>query len=98
MPFYTSTHFLCRPGVRDMLIDHPDKYPFEVFSEYYSQNVSVNWCFDDNDTVAQEDGFSVLHSIFEKHIRNLENWTVSREFESRFPEMSPIIFKRDEPE
>ncbi|KAH7371129.1 hypothetical protein BKA66DRAFT_190383 [Pyrenochaeta sp. MPI-SDFR-AT-0127] len=82
------------PGIRDLLIEYPEKYPFEIFSEYYSQNVTVNWHFDESDAVAHEDGNVVLHSIFEKHIRNLANWTVSHEFESRFPEMSHIIFAR----
>lgn len=89
-----TTHSLLRPGVRDMLIEYPEKYPFELFSEYYSQNVSVNWRFDDTDAIAHEDGSVVLHSIFEKHIQNIDSWTVQPEFERKFPEMSHIIFAR----
>ncbi|KAJ8116180.1 hypothetical protein OPT61_g2333 [Boeremia exigua] len=80
------------PGVRDLLIRHPDVYIFEDFSEYYSQNVTVNWKFDDSDAVAHVKGNVVLHSIFEKHVRKLENWTVSGSFQRRFPEMVPFIF------
>ncbi|KAM5352826.1 hypothetical protein ACJ41O_005548 [Fusarium nematophilum] len=83
------------PGVRDILIENPDEYPFQLFSDYYSQNVTVNWKFDGLDAVSNLDGEGVLHSIFEKHIRNLKNWTVSREFEARFPSMTTAIYSRD---
>ncbi|KAH7083506.1 hypothetical protein BKA63DRAFT_154158 [Paraphoma chrysanthemicola] len=83
------------PGVRDLLIRHSDRYPFEDFSDYYSQNVTVNWNFDDNDALVHEKGNVVLHSIFEKHVQKLENWTVSSNFQARFPEMSHFICGED---
>jgi hypothetical protein len=63
-----------------MLIENPDDHPFELFSQYYSQNVSVNWQFDSLDAISDVDNEVVLHSIFEKHIRNLKNWTVTTDF------------------
>ncbi|KAH7371114.1 hypothetical protein BKA66DRAFT_573072 [Pyrenochaeta sp. MPI-SDFR-AT-0127] len=85
------------PGVRDILIENPSEYPFEPFSKYYSQNVTVNWQFDGLDTIADISGEAVLHSIFEKHIRNIHNWTVASEFHSRFPDMTSAIYSRDSP-
>ncbi|KAK1763982.1 hypothetical protein QBC33DRAFT_572924 [Phialemonium atrogriseum] len=79
------------PSVRDVLIENADKYPFEVFSEQYSQRVTVNWPFDVLDAVSDLDNEAVLHSIFEKHIRNLKNWTVSAEFRGCFPEVASLI-------
>ncbi|KAL6407693.1 hypothetical protein AUP68_08714 [Ilyonectria robusta] len=79
------------PGVRDILIENPEEYPFELFSEYYSQNVTVNWNFDSLDAVSDVGNDRILHSIFEKHVRNLKNWTVSSEFQTRFPSMIPAI-------
>ncbi|KAJ4985453.1 BZIP transcription factor [Stagonosporopsis vannaccii] len=83
------------PGVRDILIDNPDDHPFDLFSQYYSHNVSVNWPFDHLDAVTDVDNNVVLHSIFEKHVSNLKNWTVSAEFHARFPYMSSAIYSRD---
>ncbi|KAF4970049.1 hypothetical protein FSARC_2867 [Fusarium sarcochroum] len=83
------------PGVRDILIENQAEYPFQLFSDYYSQNVSVNWKFDGLDAISDLDGEGTLHSIFEKHIRNLKNWTVSQAFEDRFPSMVTAIYSRD---
>lgn len=78
-----------------MLIENPEEYPFELFSEYYCQNVSVNWKFDSLDAISDIDNDAVLHSIFEKHIRNLKHWTVSSEFRARFPEMMSALYSCD---
>ncbi|WKT43749.1 hypothetical protein QSH57_008585 [Fusarium oxysporum f. sp. vasinfectum] len=82
------------PGVRDILIDNQAEYPFQLFSDYYSQNVSVNWKFDGLDAISDLDGEGALHSIFEKHIRDLKNWTVSQGFKDRFPLMVTAIYSR----
>ncbi|KAL2676496.1 hypothetical protein Neosp_010254 [[Neocosmospora] mangrovei] len=79
------------PGVRDILIENPAEYPFQLFSDYYSQNVTVNWKFDGLDAVSDLNGEGTLHSIFERHIRDLRNWTVSKAFEDRFPSMIGAI-------
>lgn len=81
--------------MRDILIENPDDHPFELFSQYYSHNVSVNWPHDHLDAVTNVDDDVVLHSIFEKHVSNLKNWTVSADFQSRFPHMSSAIYSRD---
>ncbi|KAI9168094.1 hypothetical protein HJFPF1_04238 [Paramyrothecium foliicola] len=84
------------PGVRDLLIEKADEYPFHIFSDYYSQNVSVNWPFDSADAVSDFDGGGgALHSIFEKHIRSLKNWTVTPEFCAKFPDMEAAIYRQD---
>lgn len=80
-----------RPGVRDILIEHAEDYPFELFSEFYSHNVTINWQFDEMDAVSSDSSDTILHSIFEKHIRKVSNWTVSSEFKSRFPEMVSAV-------
>ena len=81
-----------RPGVRDILIENSGQFPFELFSEFYSHNVTVNWQFDDLDAVSSVDNDTILHSIFEKHILKVSNWTVSEEFKSRFPGMVSAVY------
>ncbi|PSN68628.1 hypothetical protein BS50DRAFT_489557 [Corynespora cassiicola Philippines] len=83
------------PGVRDILIQEPQSHPFEVFSQYYSQNVTINWSFDPLDAVSDVDDQVILHSIFEKHICSLKNWTVTSDFQRRFPAMTSAIYFRD---
>lgn len=74
-----------------MLIEQADEYPFDVFSDYYSQSVTVNWKFEATDAVSDQAGDTVIHSIFEKHICNLANWTVTKEFLARFPSMTAAV-------
>ncbi|KAK5168189.1 uncharacterized protein LTR77_006757 [Saxophila tyrrhenica] len=78
------------PAVRDMLIENPILYRFEVFSEVYSHTVSVNWPYDTDDALATDEctGHLVIAPIFEKHVRRLGNWTVSKEFEDYFPDLA----------
>lgn len=87
------------PRVRDLLIEDPNKYSFEKFSEAYSQTVNVNWPFEPMDAVvrigAGSLGEVILNPLFEKHIQKLSNWTVSRDFELRFPEAAAVIKSRD---
>ncbi|OJJ08267.1 hypothetical protein ASPVEDRAFT_89496 [Aspergillus versicolor CBS 583.65] len=83
------------PRVRDLLIEQPDKYPFAVFSELYSQNVTVNWPYDDMDAVSTHADNVQLNQIFEKHVRKLSNWTVLAPFQDYLPEMIPAIYGKD---
>jgi hypothetical protein len=51
----------------------------------------VNWTFDISDALSETESGEVLHTIFEKHVRNLKNWTVSPEFQGLFPTLMPAI-------
>ncbi|KIN06811.1 hypothetical protein OIDMADRAFT_107891 [Oidiodendron maius Zn] len=83
------------PGVRDLLIEQPEDYPYRLWTENFTQNVSVNWKFDLSDALSETDNEIVLHSIFEKHIRKLKNWTVSSNFARIVPNLMPAINSRD---
>lgn len=87
------------PRVRDLLLDNPEKYPFQRFSDVYSRNVTVNWPFEAMDTVTGTSdgtpGDLVLNPLFEKHIRRLKNWTVSRYFETEFPELTAAVYSQE---
>ncbi|GME50691.1 hypothetical protein BO71DRAFT_398192 [Neofusicoccum parvum] len=76
-----------------MLIEHPDKYPFAVFSDVYSQSVTVNWPYNSTDALSQDE--SALNTIFEKHIRRLSNWTMSCTFHDFYPELAAAVWSHD---
>jgi hypothetical protein len=71
------------------------KHPFAVFSEVYSRNVSINWPYDKMDCVSTQGDNVQLNSIFEKHIRNLNHWTVSKGFQDYLPDMTAAIYGKD---
>jgi hypothetical protein len=53
----------------------------------------VNWPYDCEDAVMTSRGGDELEmsSIFEKHVRRLENWTVSPVFEAHYPELKGFV-------
>ncbi|KAL1619753.1 hypothetical protein SLS56_009954 [Neofusicoccum ribis] len=94
--YVTDSHapsIASRPRVRDMLIEHPDKYPFAVFSDVYSQSVTVNWPYNSADALSQDE--SALNTIFDKHIRKLSNWTMSPTFRDFYPELAAAVWSHD---
>ncbi|KAJ5360455.1 hypothetical protein N7517_009646 [Penicillium concentricum] len=80
------------PRVRDILIQKPDRYPFAVFSELYSEHVSINWPYDPEDIVVDTDDGPSLNTIFEKHIQRLSNWIAPRQFREYFSEWTSDVY------
>jgi len=52
---------------------------------------AFNDWFDLETMEASEHGNTVLNPVFEQHLRQLKNWSVSDGFRCRFPEMSALI-------
>lgn len=85
-----------------MLIEQPDKYTFEEFSEVYSHNVTISWPHREEDIVVNLEGDSdqsynlqaMFNPIFERHIRDLDNWTVVQGFKDCYPEMTEAVSSR----
>jgi hypothetical protein len=85
-----------------MLVEFPDKYPFEEFSQVYSSNVTLSWPYSESDIVINlpttqdcaQSTQAVINPIFERHIRNLDNWTVGEAFGRYYPEMRTAVSSR----
>lgn len=85
-----------------MLVEFPDKYPFEEFSDVYSSSVTISWPHNDSDIVIDLSGMhspgqgtqAIINPIFERHIRNLDNWTVGEAFGRFYPEMCTAVSSR----
>lgn len=84
--------WITRPRVRDILIQEPDRYPFAVFSELYSEHVRVNWPYDPQDIIVETDDGPYLNTIFEKHIQRLSNWIAPRQFREYFSEWTSDVY------
>ncbi|THZ33534.1 hypothetical protein D6C90_08292 [Aureobasidium pullulans] len=79
------------PGVRDRIITYPHDYPYHLWTANFTQAVNVHWPHELSDACIESDGDMVLHSIFEKHIRELKHWSVSPQFGKVFPDLMPIM-------
>jgi hypothetical protein len=62
-----------------------------LWTANFTQAVQVNWLYDFSDAWIESNGDFVLHSIFEKHVRNLKNWSVAPLFGQVFPDLMPIM-------
>ncbi|KAI5211062.1 hypothetical protein AUEXF2481DRAFT_28633 [Aureobasidium subglaciale EXF-2481] len=81
------------PEVRDKIIMCPHRYPYELWTANFTQTVKVGWPYEITDAWVERNGDYVLHSIFEKHVRRLENWSVSPQFGQAFPDLMPIMLR-----
>jgi len=79
--------------VRDALIYHMRDW----LSQHGKANWSINWPFD-RDTAIEQDLVTNVRRLtnkFIEHIREYDNWSISREFLHAFPELSGRIRVHD---
>lgn len=93
------------PDVRDKMIQAGDFSRFELFRAVTGQSMTVNWPYTDSGTFVELDGGNmmsdgdgegsrqVLNPIFEAHIRDGNNYSVSAEAAALFPVLSEHVGK-----
>ena len=80
------------PKARDVMIRDSAAYPNMDFSIPYTQSLSVNWPYEDLDTVLEHaPGEFIVNPVFERHLRNLDNWSLGPQFARVFPALEPHI-------
>lgn len=86
-----TTH-LTRAKARDVMYRNPSAYANPDFSLPYTQSLSINWPYEPMDTVLEHaPGEYIINPVFERHLRNVDNWTVGPEFANTFPDLRPHI-------
>lgn len=77
------------PALRDVLTRQNAQFDEFSFSLPYVQSVSPNWPHGETDivTTRPESGEMVVHPRFERHIRNIDNWTLGPIFARAFPNL-----------
>ncbi|KAI3398773.1 hypothetical protein diail_8640 [Diaporthe ilicicola] len=78
------------PAMRERLITDyapPEVFPFEHFFIPFTTTVSLNWPYEDTDTLLQspESDELMINPVFERHLRRRENWTLGEAFARAFP-------------
>jgi hypothetical protein len=78
------------PRMRDKLVATYKDHPFDLFFMPFTSGLSVNWPYDPTDclisTSEKED--PIINPVFERHIRRLENWSVSPLLMETFPALA----------
>lgn len=77
-------------AMREKLISDytpPDVFPFENFFIPFTTTLSLNWPYEDTDTLLQgpESDELMINPVFERHLRRRENWTLGDAFARAFP-------------
>jgi hypothetical protein len=70
---------------------HPHDYPYHLWTANFTQAVQLRWPYELSDAWMESDDDIALHSIFEKFLRRLENWSVSPQFGEVFPDLMSIM-------
>ncbi|KUJ08570.1 uncharacterized protein LY89DRAFT_741924 [Mollisia scopiformis] len=78
------------PKMRDRLVANynPRDYLFDNFFIPFTTTLSVNWPYEPTDALLSsgaEGEELVINPVFERHLRNLENWSLGPNFAKAFP-------------
>ncbi|RFN47086.1 bzip transcription factor [Fusarium flagelliforme] len=80
------------PKMRERLIlDHnPSLYPFDNFFVPFTTTLSLSWPYEETDTLLQdpESEELMINPVFERHLRNLDNWKLGDAFAKAFPNLA----------
>ncbi|KAI9730885.1 MAG: hypothetical protein M1834_005603 [Cirrosporium novae-zelandiae] len=91
--------YLPWPLLRDRLVSCYRDHPFENFFLPYTTTLSLNWPYEPTDALLVTDiggngdgsGDPIINPIFERHLRNLENWSLGPEFRDALPVLGDTV-------
>lgn len=77
------------PGMREKLVRlyNPKEFHFDNFFIPYTTTLRLSWPYDDTDTLLRspDSGELMINPVFERHLRNLDNWKLGDAFARAFP-------------
>ena len=81
------------PEMRDEIVQHYDRYPFENFFVPFTRTLSLNWPYSDMSVWDNKHGSNELKldPTYEAHMRNLDNWSLGSEFARQYPLLSSSV-------
>lgn len=81
--------YLPWPRMRDRVVMSYRDYPFENWFIPFTRTLSVNWPYEATDCLLSTgDGDElIINPVFERHFRNLNNWTLGPAFAEAYPSL-----------
>lgn len=75
------------PRMRDRMVHLYPNIPLENFFIPYTTTLSLNWPYDPSDTLLSlpDSDELAINPVFERHLRDLNNWTLGPAFAKAFP-------------
>ncbi|OCK73688.1 hypothetical protein K432DRAFT_267709, partial [Lepidopterella palustris CBS 459.81] len=77
------------PKMRNIICQDHLKYDQNEFFLPYVQTLSLNWPYEPMDCVVVQSDMinSSISPIFERHVRNLDNWSLGDSFKTAYPSL-----------
>lgn len=75
---------------RDKIINDQDRYDNMEFQNTYAQNLCVNWPFDPMKALVFENGAIRISEEMDKHVSDLGNISMKKEFIDKYPEFKDV--------
>lgn len=87
------------PRMRDRLVTSHRDYPFENWSVPFTRGMDVSWPYEATDCVlsAGDSDELIINPVFERHMRNLNNWSLGPLFAETYPGLVDTTRIRPEP-
>jgi Domain of unknown function (DUF3425) len=84
--------YLPWPRMRDKLVECYNDYPFEAFTLPYTTTLSLNWPYEPTDALlcSSESDELMINPVFERHLRNLTNWSLGPAFARAHPALADV--------
>ncbi|KAJ5901930.1 hypothetical protein N7495_002458 [Penicillium taxi] len=86
------------PRMRDKVVKSHAEFPFENWFIPYTQGMSVNWPYEATDCLLStgESDELLINPVFERHMRNLSNWSLGPSFAECYPNLVDTTVIRSE--
>lgn len=77
------------PRMRDRLATSHQEYPFDNWFIPFTRGLSVNWPYEATDCLlsAGNSDELLINPVFERHLRNLSNWSLGPMFAEAYPSL-----------
>lgn len=87
------------PRMRDRLVTSHRDYPFENWFIPFTRGMDVNWPYEATDCLlsAGDSEELIINPVFERHMRNLNNWSLGPLFAEAYPGLVDTTRIRPEP-
>lgn len=82
--------YIVFPKMRDRVIANYLDYPFENWFILWTRTLCVNWPYEPTDALLESPDSDevMINPVFERHIRDLNNWSVGSSFAEAFPSLA----------
>ncbi|PIG79251.1 bZIP transcription factor [Aspergillus arachidicola] len=91
--------YLPWPRMRDRVVMAHRDYPFDNWFIPFTRTLSVNWPYEETDCLLStgDNDDLIINPVFERHLRNLNNWSLGSAFAEAYPSLAETARIKNQP-